>query len=135
MASAPWGRNMAPYWLLDSPYSLVSVNMVLAAGNVTRTMPCTSPAALMTVRSAFEAIWPSRQLQPSGQSAGSYRPVPQSAGRAGRCHPPSREDDVSAEVADALFWCTDRPKRMEGAAQRISEEGGADVPATWAHAR
>ena len=59
---------MAPYWVLDSPYSLVSVKMVLAAGNVTRTMPCASPAALMTVRSAFEAIWPSRQLQPSGQS-------------------------------------------------------------------
>jgi len=39
--------------------------MVLAAGNVTRTMPCASPAALMIVRSVFEAIWPSRtQLGP-----------------------------------------------------------------------
>ncbi len=92
MASATWGRNMAPYWLLDSPYSLVSVNMVLAAGNVTRTMPCTSPAALMTARSVVEAIWPSRQLQPSGQSAGSYRPVPQSARPDGCCHPPSQDE-------------------------------------------
>jgi len=25
------GRNMAPYWLLDSPYSLVSVKLVLLA--------------------------------------------------------------------------------------------------------
>ena len=74
MASATCGRNMAPYWVLDSPYSLLSVKMVLAAGNVTRTMPCTSPAALMIVRSVFEAIWPSRQLQPTGQSPGSYRP-------------------------------------------------------------
>jgi hypothetical protein len=56
MASATCGRNMVPYWLLDSPYSLLLVKIVLAAGNVTRTMPCTSPAALTTVRSAFEAI-------------------------------------------------------------------------------
>jgi hypothetical protein len=56
MASATWGRNMFPYWELDSPYSLFSVKMVLAAGKVTRTTPCTSPAALITVRSAFEAI-------------------------------------------------------------------------------
>src|SRR6266568_6912316 len=61
---------MSPYWVLDSPYSLLEVKMVLAAGNVTRTMPCTSAAALMIVRSVFEAIWPSRQLQPSGQSLG-----------------------------------------------------------------
>ena len=45
---------MSPYWVLDSPYSLFSVKMVLAAGNVTRTIPCTSPAALMTVRSVLE---------------------------------------------------------------------------------
>ena len=56
MASATCGRNMAPYWLLDSPYSLSLVKIVLAAGNVTRTMPCTSPAALATVRSVSEAI-------------------------------------------------------------------------------
>jgi len=56
MARATCGRNMSPYWVLDSPYSLVEVKMVLAAGNVTRTMPCTSPAALTTVRSVFEAI-------------------------------------------------------------------------------
>jgi hypothetical protein len=30
--------------------------MVLAAGNVTMTMPCTSPAALTAIRSVFEAI-------------------------------------------------------------------------------
>ena len=66
---------MAPYWVLDSPYSRVSVKMVLAAGNVTRTMPCASPAALMIVRSVFEAIWPSRQLQLSGQPAVSYRRI------------------------------------------------------------
>ena len=56
MASPTWGRNMAPYWELDSPYSLLLVKMVLSAGKVTRTMPCTSPAALTAVRSAFEAI-------------------------------------------------------------------------------
>jgi hypothetical protein len=47
---------MAPYWVLDSPYLALLVKMVLAAGNVTRTMPWTSPAALTTVRSDFEAI-------------------------------------------------------------------------------
>jgi hypothetical protein len=47
---------MFPYWELDNPYWLFSVKMVLAAGNVTKTMPCTRPAALMTVRSVFEAI-------------------------------------------------------------------------------
>ena len=36
---------MAPYWLLDRSYSSGSVKIVLAAGNVTRTMPWTSPAA------------------------------------------------------------------------------------------
>src|SRR5215831_10172807 len=67
MASATCGRNMSPYWELDSPYWLLLVKMVLAAGNVTRTMPCTSPAALTTVRSVFEAIRYPRQLQPSGE--------------------------------------------------------------------
>ena len=56
MASATCGRNMSPYWVLDNPYSLLAVKMVLAAGNVTSTMPCTSPAALTTVRSVFDAI-------------------------------------------------------------------------------
>ncbi len=28
---ATWDRNMAPYWLLDRPYSLVSVKLVLLA--------------------------------------------------------------------------------------------------------
>jgi hypothetical protein len=32
MASATCGRNMSPYWVLDSPYSLLLVKMVLAAG-------------------------------------------------------------------------------------------------------
>ena len=45
MASVTWGRNMSPYWVLDSPYWLLSVKMVLAAGNVTKTMPWTRPAA------------------------------------------------------------------------------------------
>lgn len=49
---------MAPYWLLDSPYSLVSVKIVLAAGIVTRTMPCTGPAALMIVSPVVEASGP-----------------------------------------------------------------------------
>ena len=39
---------MAPYWLLDSPYEPADVKMVLAAGNVTRTMPWTRPAAYTT---------------------------------------------------------------------------------------
>jgi hypothetical protein len=90
MASATWGRNMSPYWVLDSPYSLLSVKMVLAAGNVTKTMPCTSPAALMIVRSVFEAIWSSRRLGPQVSPLGPiarYRSLP---ARAGRCHPPRR---------------------------------------------
>ena len=85
MASATWGRNMAPYWVLDSPYSLVSVKMVLAAGNVTRTMPCASPAALMIVRSVVEAIWPSRQLSPQVSPLGliaRYRSLPAGPGAA-----------------------------------------------------
>ena len=39
------GKNMVPYWVLDRPYSLGSVKIVLAAGNVTRAMPWISPAA------------------------------------------------------------------------------------------
>ena len=76
---------MAPYRVLDSPYSLVSVKMMLAAGNVTRTMPCTSPAALMTVRSVSEAIRPSRQLSPQVSSLGPvarYRSLPAGPGAA-----------------------------------------------------
>ena len=83
---------MAPYWVLDSPYSLLSVKIVLAAGNVTRTTPCTSAAALMIVRSVFEAIRPSRQLSPQVSPLGlidRYRSLP--AGPA-RCHPPSQDE-------------------------------------------
>src|SRR5260370_28617700 len=47
---------MSPYWLLESPYSVDWVKMVLAAGKVTRTMPCTSPAMLTRARSAREAM-------------------------------------------------------------------------------
>jgi hypothetical protein len=47
---------MFPYWLLESPYPVGSVKMVLAAGKVTRTIPCTSPAALTTARSVREAM-------------------------------------------------------------------------------
>jgi hypothetical protein len=39
------GKNMAPYWVLDRPYWLGSVKIVLAAGKVTRAMPWMSPAA------------------------------------------------------------------------------------------
>ena len=39
------GRNMVPYWVLDRSYCAGSVKIVLAAGKVTSTMPCTSPAA------------------------------------------------------------------------------------------
>jgi hypothetical protein len=39
IAVTTWGRNIAPYWLLDRSYSSGSVKIVLAAGNVTRTMP------------------------------------------------------------------------------------------------
>src|SRR4029077_16469961 len=82
------GQEHGPYWVLDSPYSLVSVKMVLAAGNVTRTMPCASPAALMIVRSVLGAIWPSRQLQPSGQSSGSYRRYRSLPAKLGAAIPP-----------------------------------------------
>jgi hypothetical protein len=39
------GRNMVPYCVLDRSYCAGSVKIVLAAGKVTSTMPCTSPAA------------------------------------------------------------------------------------------
>ena len=39
------GKNMVPYWVLDRPYWLGLVKIVLAAGNVTSVMPWISPAA------------------------------------------------------------------------------------------
>ena len=39
------GRNMVPYCVLDRPYSLGLVKIVLAAGKVTSVMPWISPAA------------------------------------------------------------------------------------------
>jgi hypothetical protein len=39
------GRNMVPYWVLERSYWVESVKIVLAAGKVTSTMLCTSPAA------------------------------------------------------------------------------------------
>ena len=39
------GKNMVPYWVLDRPYWLGLVKIVLAAGNVTSVMPWMSPAA------------------------------------------------------------------------------------------
>src|SRR5215467_5340588 len=49
------GRNIVPYWVLDRPYWLFSVKIVLAAGNVTSTTPWTRPATLTTPVSAFDA--------------------------------------------------------------------------------
>src|ERR1700722_948484 len=40
---------MAPYWPLGSPQSPGLVDIVLAAGKLTRTMPCTSPAIFTTL--------------------------------------------------------------------------------------
>ena len=45
IARTTCGRNKAPYCVLERSYSAGSVKIVLAAGNVTRTMPCTTPAA------------------------------------------------------------------------------------------
>ena len=39
------GRNSAPYCVLERSYSAGSMKTVLAAGNVTSTMPCATPAA------------------------------------------------------------------------------------------
>jgi hypothetical protein len=39
------GRNIVPYCVLERLYCRESVKTVLAAGNVTSTMPWTSPAA------------------------------------------------------------------------------------------
>src|SRR6516165_1711612 len=103
MASATCGRNMVPYWVLDSPYSLFSVKMVLAAGKVTRTMPCTSPAALMIVRSVLEAIWHPGRSGPQVRSARSCRPLPQSVTGARRCHPPSRDEEHADPGASAIM--------------------------------
>jgi len=50
------GRNMVPYWVLDRPYSLGLVKMVLAAGNVTSAIPCTSPAAYTVLTSGLVAM-------------------------------------------------------------------------------
>jgi hypothetical protein len=45
IAAITCGRKSAPYSVLDRPYSSGSVKTVLRAGNVTRAMPCTTPAA------------------------------------------------------------------------------------------
>jgi hypothetical protein len=39
------GRKSAPYCVLERSYSDGSVKIVLAAGKVTSTIPCTTPAA------------------------------------------------------------------------------------------
>jgi hypothetical protein len=45
MAVITWGRNSAPYCVLERSYSAGSVKIVLAAGKVTSATPCTTPAA------------------------------------------------------------------------------------------
>ena len=45
VAVTTWGRNSVPYCVFERSYSEGSVRMVLAAGNVTSAMPCTTPAA------------------------------------------------------------------------------------------
>ena len=59
MAVSTCGRNMSPYWVLLRSYSVGSVKIVAAAGNVTRVMPWTRPARLTTRPSAADAISPS----------------------------------------------------------------------------
>jgi hypothetical protein len=44
IAVITWGRNIAPYCELERSYSFGSVKIVLAAGELTRTMPCRRPA-------------------------------------------------------------------------------------------
>ena len=44
IAVIAWGRNMAPYAALESPYSDELVKIELAAGKVTSATPCTTPA-------------------------------------------------------------------------------------------
>ena len=58
IAVATWGRNNTPYCVLDKSYSCGPVKIVLAAGNVTSTIPCTVPAAYATLDSARVAISP-----------------------------------------------------------------------------
>jgi len=56
MAVSTCGRNIAPYCVLLRSYSVGSVKIELAAGNVTRVMPCTSPARLTIRFSALDAM-------------------------------------------------------------------------------
>ena len=45
IAVMTWGTNRSPYWVFERSYWFGSVKIVLAAGNVTSTIPCTPPAA------------------------------------------------------------------------------------------
>jgi hypothetical protein len=45
VAVVTWGRNRIPYCVFDRSYSSGSVKIVLAAGNVTSTIPWTASAA------------------------------------------------------------------------------------------
>src|SRR5262245_51240533 len=57
IASTTCGKNIEPYWVLESPYSAGSVNIVAAAGNVTSTTPCANPAAYTILDSAAVATF------------------------------------------------------------------------------
>jgi hypothetical protein len=50
------GKNMLPYCVLERPYSVGLVKIVLAAGNVTSVMPWISPAAYTAFTSALVAM-------------------------------------------------------------------------------
>ena len=60
IAVITWGRKRKPYCVLERSYSEGSVRMVLAAGNVTSAIPCTTAAALTTVFSVCVATFYSR---------------------------------------------------------------------------
>ena len=44
IAVSTWGTNRNPYLVFERSYWSGSVKIVLAAGNVTSTIPCTMPA-------------------------------------------------------------------------------------------
>lgn len=49
MAVTTCGRNMTPYWVLDSPYPLLLVRIVLTAGSVITETCCQAVSGRLAV--------------------------------------------------------------------------------------
>src|SRR5215469_11308608 len=64
-ARITWGTNIAPYWEFERWYASEAIKMVLAAGKVTRVMPCTSAAAFTVRFSSVVAMCTRSSGQPA----------------------------------------------------------------------